>query len=334
MTRRALAMPSTRSEEPDEELEEETSAEAEPAPARPPGVLAELTGADLSTPLTVDHIPAPYAPSDGDTLTAQEVADLETCERGVAGLQRAFAVAGKALATINQARLYRPGPGRPGFKTFTEYLAARWDGLSESQAYRLMDAWPVYALLESAGVTVLNERQARELVLTFRKHGGPATVALAKAVERRTRKPTAAAIGTARKELPASLPRDPDQMVRVIEDAAQRALSRPVSPNGGETAAPSTSPIGGENPAGPGVGRADDEGDVTPEQVDVGAEAMARLEAAVAQQRQVYEEIPPDVLAAAMLYDLGRAERLRHEGAQYATRAGFRFRGSAEEDDA
>lgn len=73
-----------------------------------------------------------------------------------------------------------------------------------------------------------------------------------------------------------------------------------------------------------------DAGDVTPEQVDAGAEAMATLEAAVAQQRQVYEAIPPEVLEAAMLYDLGRAERLRHEGAQYATRAGFRFRGGDE----
>ncbi|WP_225629384.1 hypothetical protein [Streptomyces werraensis] len=324
--RRVLAMPSTRSTEPEELEELEAGPVEEPAAARSSGVVAELTGADLSTPLTVEQVPAPYAPSTGAELDDQERADLETCERAVAGLQRAFALAGKALATINQARLYRETHA-----TFTDYLTDRWK-MSESQAYRLMDAWPVYAQLEAAGVTVLNERQARELVASFRKHGGPATVALARAVEKHTEKPTAATYAAARKALPAQLPQDPHQLERAVEEATVRALPRQTSPIGGETAAPSTSPNGGETTAGPGAGRADDEGDVTQDQVDAGAEAMAKLEAAVAQQRQVYEEIPPDVLAAAMLYDLGRAERLRHEGAQYATRAGYRFRGSAEED--
>ncbi|WP_151775789.1 hypothetical protein [Streptomyces abyssomicinicus] len=279
------------------------------------GVVAELTGADVSSPLTVAHIPAPYAAGTGATLDDKERAHLATCERAVAGLQRAFAIAGKALATINQARLYRETHA-----TFTDYLTDRWK-MSESQAYRLMDAWPVYAQLESAGVTVLNERQARELVASFRKHGGPATVALVKAVEKHTEKPTAATYAAARKALPSQLPNDPHQLERTVEEATVRALPR------------QTSPIGGETATAPSTRQAADEGGVTPEEVDAGAEAMAKLEAAVAQQRQVYAEIPPDILAAAMLYDPGRAERLRHEGAQYATRAGFRFRGTAEDED-
>lgn len=213
------------------------------------GVLSGVTGASVSAPLTVDSIPAPYAASLSQFLDDQERADLAACEQAVEGLQRAFAAAGKALATINKARLYRETHA-----TFPEYLSERWK-ISESQAYRLMDAWPVYAQLEGAGVVVLNERQARELVSTFRKYGGPATVALARAVEKHAGKTTAATYEVARKGLPAQLPRDPDQMVQVIEESTLRALPR-TSPNGGGTEGPDeagseTSPNGGGTEDGP-----------------------------------------------------------------------------------
>lgn len=202
--------------------------------------------------LGLDAVPAPYAPSEAAELDATERSHLAVCERAVSGLQTAFAVAGKALATISQARLYRETHA-----TFAEYLNDRWQ-MSESQGYRLLDAWPVYAQLEAAGVTVLNERQARELVTTFRKHGGPATLALVQAVtEHAPRKPTAAAFETARKALPPRLPSDPDQLARVVTEATRKALPRPTSPIGGDDrgAAESTvSPNGGETGTGPDPG--------------------------------------------------------------------------------
>jgi len=318
MSRRpALSMVSTRSDDTPDTPGVVVRPAAPPTATGSGGVVAELTGGDTSSPLSIASIPAPYAPSEGATLTDQERAHLETCERAVAGLQRAFAVAGKALATINQARLYRET-----HKTFTDYLADRWS-MSESQAYRLMDAWPVYAQLEAAGVTVLNERQARELVASFRRHGGPATVALAKAVEKYARRPTAAMYEAARKALPAQLPQDPYQLERTVEEVTVRVLPRAASPNGGETAASSTSPNGGET-AGRGVGQAEAEGDITRDQVEAGAEAMATLEAAVAQQRQIYDRIGGGVLAAARLYDPGRADYLCRELRQYANRTSYR----------
>lgn len=316
MSRRVLAMPSTRSEEP-EELE--AGPQLEPAAARSAGVVAELTGADLSTPLTVEQVPAPYAPSEAEELTAQERADLETCERAVNGLQTSFALAGKALATINQARLYREE-----YATFVDYLEARWQ-MSESQAYRLMDGWQVAALLSAHGLTVLNERQGRELNAIFKAHGGPAVIAVAKTVTAEVKKPTAALLGTVRKALPRNLPDDPDQRERVVAEATRRALPIQTSPIGGETPAPGTSPNGGGTEAGGG--------DVTPDQVDEGAEAIATLEAALAQQRQIYDRLGGGVLAAALLYDPGRGDYLRRELRQYANRTAYRMREAAGDQD-
>ncbi|MFJ4526247.1 hypothetical protein ACIP4Y_35940 [Streptomyces sp. NPDC088810] len=60
--------------------------------------------------------------------------------------------------------------------------------------------------------------------------------------------------------------------------------------------------------------------------MDECAEAIATLEAAVAQQRQIYDLIGSGVLAAALLYDPGRGERQRHELRQYAQRTAYRMR--------
>ncbi|MCX4482154.1 hypothetical protein OOK44_38100 [Streptomyces cellulosae] len=312
MSRRVLAMPSTRSEEPEELEELEAGPQLEPAAARSAGVVAELTGADLSTPLTVEQVPAPYAPSEAEELTAQERADLETCERAVNGLQTSFALAGKALATINQARLYREE-----YATFVDYLEARWQ-MSESQAYRLMDGWQVAALLSAHGLTVLNERQGRELNAIFKAHGGPAMIAVAKTVTAEVKKPTAALLGTVRKALPRNLPDDPDQRERVVAEATRRALPIQTSPIGGETPAPGTSPNGGETEAGGG--------DVTPDQVDEGVEAIAVLEDAAAHQALIAEKVTGKVLTAALLYDPGRAELLRAKLREGAKKVAHRTR--------
>nr|WP_238421072.1 hypothetical protein [Streptomyces taklimakanensis] len=295
------------SAEPDDADEPEEIGPGRPAAARAGGVVAELTGADVTTPLTVEQVPAPYAGSPAEELDDRERADLTTCERAVASLQVAFAVAGKALATINQARLYRET-----HSTFAEYVEDRW-GMRRSQAYRLIEAWPVAVALSPIGD--INEAQVRELVPVAKRHGVGAARTVYEAVREQGGRVTAARLREAVRALPSRLA-SPDQagdVVRVAVAEGRLTAPAPARPSVDEHQEPEQ-----------------DAGDVTPEQVDAGAEAMATLEAAVAQQRQVYEAIPPEVLEAAMLYDLGRAERLRHEGAQYATRAGFRFRGGDE----
>ncbi|MFE1206173.1 hypothetical protein ACFW5V_31290 [Streptomyces sp. NPDC058762] len=73
----------------------------------------------------------------------------------------------------------------------------------------------------------------------------------------------------------------------------------------------------------------DDEGGVSQDQVDEGAEAIATLEAAVAQQRQIYDRVGGGVLAAALLYDPGRGDHLRRELRQYAQRTAYRARNTS-----
>ncbi|WP_341722226.1 hypothetical protein [Streptomyces albidoflavus] len=79
MSRRPLTMPSTRSDEADETEaagRAASSPSAEPAAARPGGVVASLTGTDVSTPVTVAQLPTPYDVA--ETVTAP----LDDRERG------------------------------------------------------------------------------------------------------------------------------------------------------------------------------------------------------------------------------------------------------------
>ncbi len=61
-------------------------------------------------------------------------------------------------------------------------------------------------------------------------------------------------------------------------------------------------------------------------ELDEGAEAIATMERALAQQRQIYAALGGGTLSAAMLYDPNRGERLRHELRQYANRTAYRMR--------
>ncbi|MER7870568.1 MULTISPECIES: hypothetical protein [unclassified Streptomyces] len=77
-----------------------------------------------------------------------------------------------------------------------------------------------------------------------------------------------------------------------------------------------------------------DEGSVTQDQVNEGAEAIATLEAALAQQRQIYDRLGGGVLAAALLYDPGRGDYLRRELRQYANRTAHRMQARGNQDAA
>ncbi|CAL9618563.1 hypothetical protein SUDANB58_05780 (plasmid) [Streptomyces sp. enrichment culture] len=317
MSRRALALPSTRSAEPEEpeELDElEAGTGEEPAAARSAGVVAELTGADLSTPLTVQQLPTPYDVPETVTrpLNDQERGHLAVCEQALHAFRRSVIVAGKALEVINRGRLYRETHG-----TFVEYLDDVW-GIRKSQAYRMIEAWPVAAAVSPIGD--VNEGQARELVAATKTHDVPTAVALYRGVKelRGDRKVTAADLAEARAVLPPSQQlASPDQVRDVLKAAvAAGKVPRLASPP----------------PQVPGQAADDrqadevDQGGVSQDQVDEGAEAIATMEAALAQQRQIYDRLGGGVLAAALLYDPGRADYLRRELRQYANRTAYRVR--------
>ncbi|MCK9895214.1 hypothetical protein [Frankia sp. AgB32] len=115
-------------------------------------------------------LPAPYeAIGDSPNLIDTERQDLALAEAAIDSLRVAFWAAGKALQLIRDARLYRGTHA-----TFEEYLTDRWD-MQTSQAYRLIQAWPLAERLSPMG-DKLSERQVRELLPLATRHGQDAAV--------------------------------------------------------------------------------------------------------------------------------------------------------------
>lgn len=147
MSRRpALNLPSAVSEPDDEADEGVFGGDYEPGQyvlstrgtaAAGGGVVAELTGADLSTPVSVTQLPTPYDVPESVTrpLNDQERAHLATCEQALHGFRRSVIVAGKALDVINRGRLYRET-----HQTFADYVAEVWD-MKRAHAYRMIEGW-------------------------------------------------------------------------------------------------------------------------------------------------------------------------------------------------
>src|SRR5207248_73786 len=134
------------------------------------------------------------------------------CEQALHGFRKALVVAGKALEVINRGRLYREKYG-----TFADYVWEVW-GIKRSQAYRLIEGWPVAVAVSPIGD--INEAQARALLPVFKDHGREATAVL----YRETRelaggKVTAAALAEARGVLPHRLVA-PEQAADVLRVAA------------------------------------------------------------------------------------------------------------------
>ncbi|MER5555953.1 hypothetical protein ABT001_30515 [Streptomyces sp. NPDC002793] len=325
MSRRpTLTMPSTRSAEPDDEELEAGTGQREAAAAQSAGVVATLTGADVSTPVSVAQLPTPYDVA--ETVTAplddQQRAHLVVCEQALTGFRKSVIVAGKALEVISRGRLYRETHA-----TFVEYLDDVWE-IRKSQAYRMIEAWPVAAAVSPIGD--INEGQARELRPVFTDYGQEAAVALYREVKelRGNRKVTAADLAEARAVLPpARQISRPDQVRDVLTTAAA------------EGRAPRLAPAALPVPAQPSGKEHDDpeqanSANVDQERLDPGAEAVATMERALAQQRQIYDAVGDGILAAALLYDPGRSERLRQELRQYANRTAYRMRDPAAGDSA
>lgn len=128
-----------------------------PGPGRPAG------------PLTVNDVPDPHDPSAEDGLTEADEAELQRCELALDNARLAFAAAGKALATVQQAKLYRQTYG-----TFEEYTQDRW-GMGSNYAYRLIAAWPLAARLLPIG-NRLRESHVRELLPLVQDYGEESAV--------------------------------------------------------------------------------------------------------------------------------------------------------------
>ena len=85
--------------------------------------------------ITSDMIPTPVQVEATGQLTADEVDSLGTCERAVDNLGTATWLAGKALQTIRDGKLYRQI-----HRTFEDYVTERWE-ISERAAYLMIEEW-------------------------------------------------------------------------------------------------------------------------------------------------------------------------------------------------
>lgn len=306
MTRRRLTMPSTRSAEEAsaDEVTDLEVATSESSTTPRPGVVATLTGADLTTPVTLDQVPAPYEARRTGELDGSEAEDLAVCERALAGLQQAFTVAGKALATINSARLYRQTHA-----TFADYVEDRW-GIKRAHAYRWIEGWPVAAALSPRGD--IPEKHVRALLPVVKRHGLPAARATYEALREQDARVTTARITNAVRALPPRLasPEQAGDVVRVA--AAEGRLPQQTAPAG---------PPEQQEPADLKADEHDQAHDVVTE----GARAVAVLGAALEAQQRLYDGIA-GVGPVALAHDPTRADHLLREIRQYALRTAHRAR--------
>lgn len=164
-------------------------------------------------PLGVTDIPEP-PPVELDVtgdLSDVDLADLKVCEAGVENLRVAFVIAGKALATIRNRRLYRGT-----HETFDAYLAERW-GIKRAHADRLAREWELGAHVDELSGGATNEGQVRELAPIDEEHSRAAVDVVYTTVAEHVggpRKVTAELLRGARSVLPARWRKD--EAVRAI----------------------------------------------------------------------------------------------------------------------
>ncbi|MGV4924111.1 hypothetical protein K2224_27110 [Streptomyces sp. BHT-5-2] len=94
--------------------------------------------------VTSDVIPIPVTVSASGDLTHDEIDQLGACERVVENLGTAFWLAGKALQSIRDRRLYRKT-----HDTFEEYVQERWE-ISVRAAYQMIEEWALTEHLNTA----------------------------------------------------------------------------------------------------------------------------------------------------------------------------------------
>ncbi|WP_370192674.1 hypothetical protein [Streptacidiphilus sp. MAP5-52] len=89
-------------------------------------------------------IPTPVEGQAKGDLTPDEADALGTCERAVENLGTATWLAGKALQTIRDGKLYRQTHPR-----FEDYITERWE-IGERTAYQMIEEWPLAERLNTA----------------------------------------------------------------------------------------------------------------------------------------------------------------------------------------
>jgi hypothetical protein len=134
------------------------------------------------------------------------------------------------------------------------------------------------------------------------------------------RRLTAAALAEARKVLPPRLA-EPEQVADVLRVAASEGRVPLIAPPKVKIV---EQPTREQAPTGE---------DVLKDDARAGGEAIAVLEAALAQQQQIYDRLA-GVVSQALMYDPGRAEMLLTQLRQYANRTAYRARGRAQEAEA
>jgi hypothetical protein len=173
--------------------------------------------------ITAAVIPEPRSPAGHGQLSDAEEADFATCEAALDNLRLAFAAAGKALQVIRDARLYRAA-----HDTFDDYVEQRW-GMGKSQAYRLIEAWPLAERLSPIGER-LTESHVRELLPLAGRHGQDAAATVYQAVAGADGGRVTAAV---LHDVVAILPRDyfdPAGAARQIRDYLNGGRAAPLPP--------------------------------------------------------------------------------------------------------
>jgi hypothetical protein len=204
-------------------LAEQRAIEDGPAEAPALTVVPEHAPPAVPAAITAAAIPEPHSPAGHGQLSPAEESSLATCEAAVNNLRLAFAAAGKALAVIQSARLYRGEYG-----TFEEYVETRWD-MSRAQAYRLIEAWRLADRLSPMGDKI-NERQVRELLPLAGRHGQDAAATVYQVVQDADSvRVTAAVLHDVVALLPADY-WDPDEAVRQIRDYLAGDRTPPTPP--------------------------------------------------------------------------------------------------------
>jgi hypothetical protein len=180
-------------------------------------------------------------------LSEVELHDLGVCERAVENLATATWLAGKALQTIRDGKLYRRSHAR-----FEDYVDERWD-ISERTAYQMIEEWPLAERLNQAYGKPVTASHIRALLPVTTRIGLDAAVELYEQLRARAQsdgvRPTASITGQIAK---AVLKRAGQQAEQIeFTQAAQQLITEP-SPSSNVLVGGSGVALGGGARAGRG----------------------------------------------------------------------------------
>jgi hypothetical protein len=198
--------------EPGTQADEQPPADGPPAETAPDPVKAaapalpdeSLSLAPLSLAALDRVMPRPHAPrSTRGELLAEDVDELERCEKYLRHADLAFWVRGRIMATINTGELYTGM-----YKTFADYARLEWN-LGPRRVYQLMETWElaehlVKTLTVDDAEPRINEEQVRQLLPYATWHGNDAAALVYELVARGGRRVT----GTLIASVVAILPED------------------------------------------------------------------------------------------------------------------------------